>query len=242
MDILKKGAQQFSIDISEQQLSSFQIYSTELMLWNSIMNLTAIRNEPDIENKHFLDSISIVPVISDLIANNRPVSVIDIGSGAGFPGMPLKILFPHIDLTLVESNGKKVSFLHHVSGKLGFDDVVIYHQRAEILAHEESMREKFDLILSRAVAELRVLSEITLPFCKLGGRVVLHKGSDVDREMEESTYSINLMGGRISHIENIQLSRLNIDRSAVVIEKNQISPIQYPRRPGMPSKKPLGSF
>ena len=185
MYILQKGAQEFGVNISDQQLSAFKLYSSELAIWNKTTNLTAIRDKYDVEKKHFLDSISIVPTISELIASGKTISVIDIGSGAGFPGLPLKILFPHINLSLVESNGKKVSFLNHICGRLGFDDVKVLNERAELLAHK-SIRETFDLIVARAVGNLTMLSEICLPFCVVGGKVVLDKGQDICSEVEES--------------------------------------------------------
>ena len=239
MYILQQGAQQFGINISDQQLSDFKIYSAELTIWNNITNLTAIRDEPDVQRKHFLDSISIVPIITDLISCGKRVSVIDVGSGAGFPGLPLKILFPHINLSLLESNGKQVSFLNHICDKLGFDDVKIYNQRAEVLAHNESIRETFDLILSRAVGNLRVLSEIALPFCIVGGKVVLHKGPNISNELEESRYSVGLMGGRVSNVEQLTLPELDLNGTVVVIDKIKSSPVKYPRRPGIPQKRPL---
>jgi 16S rRNA (guanine527-N7)-methyltransferase len=237
--ILKKGAEEFGINISDEQLSAFKLYSSELTIWNKITNLTAIRDEPDVEKKHFLDSISIVPIISDLITRGKTISVIDVGSGAGFPGLPLKILFPHINLSLVESNGKKVSFLNHICDRLGFDDVRIHNERAELLAHDKSIRETFDLILARAVGNLTMLSEITLPFCIVGGKVVLHKGSNISTEVEDSMYSIGLMGGVMSNVAQVALPDLNLNGSIIIIDKIESSPAQYPRRPGIPHKKPL---
>ena len=239
MYILQKGAEEFGINISDEQLSAFKLYSSELTIWNNITNLTAIRDEPDVEKKHFLDSISIVPIISDLITRGRTISVIDVGSGAGFPGLPLKILFPHINLSLVESNGKKVSFLNHICGRLGFNDVRIHNERAELLAHNKSLRETFDLILARAVGNLTMLSEITLPFCIVGGKVVLHKGPNISTEVEDSMYSIGLMGGMMSNVAQVALPDLNLNGTIVVIDKIESSPAQYPRRPGIPHKKPL---
>ena len=238
MYILQKGAQEFGVNISDQQLSAFKLYSSELAIWNKTTNLTAIRDKYDVEKKHFLDSISIVPIISELIASGKTISVIDIGSGAGLPGLPLYILFPHINLSLVESNGKKVSFLKHICGRLGFDDVKILNERAELLAHK-SIRETFDLIVARAVGNLTMLSEITLPFCVVGGKVVLHKGQDISTEVEESLYSVGLMGGSVSNVEQGSFPELNLNGTIVVMDKIESSPAQYPRRPGMPHKKPL---
>ena len=238
MYILQKGAQEFGINISDQQLSAFKLYSSELAIWNKTTNLTAIRDKYDVEKKHFLDSISIVPIISELIASGKTISVIDIGSGAGFPGLPLKILFPHINLSLVESNGKKVSFLNHICGRLGFDDVKVLNERAELLAHK-SIRETFDVIVARAVGNLTMLSEITLPFCVVGGKVVLHKGQDISTEVEESLYSVGLMGGSVSNVEQVSFPELNLNGTIVVMDKIESSRAQYPRRPGMPHKKPL---
>jgi len=240
MQRLIDGAQALGLHLTEAQQAAFQLYYEELVAWNKKFNLTAITEYEQVQIRHFLDSLSCLLAHETRVALNRPnPRVIDVGAGAGFPGIPLKLVCPGIHLTLVESTGKKVTFLEHVVAQLGLHRVTSIQARAEELAHTSDHREQYDLALARAVADLPVLVEYTLPFCQVGGWVIAQKGESGAAEAWNAGRSIALLGGELRRVMALELSGLPEDRSLVVIEKVSPTPEKYPRRTGIPSKRPL---
>jgi len=238
MSLLLESARLMGLELSEEHLRAFEIYYRELVAWNEKFNLTAITDYDQVQIKHFLDSLTC------LLAVRSPKSevrgrAIDIGAGAGFPGLPLKIVCPGLQLTLLEATGKKVSFLEHIVSRLGLTGVEVIKGRAEELGRDEAHRERYDLALARAVAELPVLVEYALPFCKLGGLFVAQKGAEGDAETKVAEGAITTLGGTLRRIVHLELPHLAEPRSLVVIEKTAPTPEKYPRRPGIPSKRPL---
>lgn len=210
----------------------FKIYSDELIEWNKKFNLTAITDPEEVRIKHFEDSLSLLEPI-----RLTTQSLIDIGAGAGFPGIPLKIKCPQIQLTLVEATRKKVDFLRYIIEKLGLKDIEVIWGRAEEISKDK--RERYDIAVSRAVANLNILSELCLPFVKVGGYFIAYKGEKIEAEVKESENAIKLLGGKLKEIKNVQLPNSDIVRSLVIIEKISPTPEKYPRRPGMANKRPL---
>ena len=237
MEALLSGVQRLGLDLGEEQIALFQRYFQELVEWNLRTNLTAITDYREVQTKHFLDSLTVSLVIPrDVTANG---TLMDVGSGAGFPGLPLKILWPGLRVTLVESVGKKAAFLRHLAGALGLEGVEVRTQRAESLGHDPQVRDTFDVVVSRAVADLSVLAELTLPFCKLGGRVVAQKKSGIEDELKKAERAISLLGGALEWVEVVDLEEIGEPRWLVVLTKDTESPSSYPRRPGIPAKRPL---
>ena len=237
MEVLLRGIKRLGLDIEEEQIALFQRYFNELTDWNGRTNLTAITDYSEVQAKHFLDSLTVSLVIpKDVVANG---TLMDVGSGAGFPGLPLKLLYPGLRVTLVESVGKKAAFLNHMTDTLGLEGVEVCAQRAESLAHDPRMRGNFDVVVSRAVADMSVLAELTLPLCKPGGRVVAQKKFGIDDELKRAERAISLLGGTLESIETVDLEEIGEQRWLVVLSKNSESPSSYPRRPGIPAKRPL---
>jgi 16S rRNA (guanine527-N7)-methyltransferase len=240
MQRLVDGARAFGLRLTAEQQAAFQLYYDELVAWNQKFNLTAITEYEQVQIRHFLDSLSCLMAEEACRALRRPGALaIDVGSGAGFPGIPLKLVCPGARLTLLEATGKKVTFLEHIVAQLGLRSVTTIKGRAEELAHDPEHREQYDLALARAVAELPVVVEYTLPFCRVGGFVVAQKGETGAAEAWTARRAITLLGGELRHIVQVELPGLSEDRSLVVIEKVGPTPTTYPRRPGMPSKRPL---
>lgn len=233
---LNKEAEQLEIKLSEEQVGKFYKYYQLLIEWNSMMNLTAITKMDEVITKHFMDSLSLKKVIDDL--DQKSYRLIDIGTGAGFPGIPLKIAFPEIKVTLLDSLNKRVKFLNEVITVLGLKDIEAVHGRAEDLAREDVSRETFDLCVSRAVANLSTLSEYCLPFVKVGGYFVPYKSGKLEEEMTAGRGAIKKLGGIIESVETFQLPNSD-ERSLVKVKK--VAPInkKYPRKAGLPSKEPL---
>jgi 16S rRNA (guanine527-N7)-methyltransferase len=190
----------------------------------------------DVQNKHFLDSLSIFEVLKPILLQSKP-NVLDVGTGAGFPGIPLKIAFPHIHLTLIEARKKKAQFLNQVVEELDLKTVRVLADRAETLGHHFNLREQFDVVLARAVAKLDILCELTLPFCNIGGVVVAQKGHRAKQETQDAMSVIKQMGGKLTAIHKISGAHLVGTRTAVIIHKTSITPNNFPRRPGIPKKR-----
>jgi 16S rRNA (guanine527-N7)-methyltransferase len=240
MDKLISGAEKLGLHFSPDQVSRFEIYYHALIDWNTQVNLTAITDYEDTQVKHFLDSLTIVLAIgSDIVGKN--LKVIDVGTGAGFPGIPLKIVFPEIDLNLLEATAKKSKFLEQLVSQLNLKDVVIVNGRAEEIAHQLQFREQFDVVLSRAVASLPALVELALPFCKTGGYFVAQKKGDIAEEMAQAQKVVTVMGGRLRKIMPVEMKEFDDNRCLVIIDKVESTPTRYPRRPGMPEKRPIVS-
>ena len=200
------------------------------------MNLTAIIDWKEVVNKHFLDSLSVAKAVpEDILSKSK---CLDIGSGAGFPGLPIKISFPNGKWTFLEATGKKCEFLRHICHILNIEDAAIVHNRAEILGQNGDYREQFDIVTDRAVSELRVLAELTLPFCKIGGKLIALKTRSKSEEFENAKLSVALLGGELTNIISTDSDDVP-DRALVVIEKIRPTPSKYPRRSGMPYKRPL---
>jgi 16S rRNA (guanine527-N7)-methyltransferase len=237
MKTLESGAGELGLSLTPGQLEKFGLFYRELIDWNRRVNLTAITGYEEVQVRHFLDSLTVVLAVGPL---DRPdVRVIDIGSGAGLPGVPLKIVFPAVRLTLLEATAKKARFLGHLVDALSLDNVEIIAGRAEDLGHDPRCREKFDLALGRAVAPLPALVELGLPFVSVGGRMVAQKKGDITRELEETRRAAAILGGRISGTVPVNISGLRDGRCLVVIEKVSATPREYPRRPGVPARRPL---
>ena len=227
MESLLEGARSLGLELTEEQLRAFQIYYEELIAWNERFNLTAITDYEGVQIKHFLDSLTC------LLAVQSPGEAIDVGTGAGFPGLPLKIVRPELRLTLLEARGKKVAFLEHLIERLGLKGVRAIKGRAEELGRDQAHRERYDLALARALAKFPTLLEYTLPFCRIGGLVVAQRGTAARREVEEAAWAISVLGGRLRRILTLRLLGLEEPRHLVVIEKVAPTPGRYPRRPGM---------
>jgi len=238
MEKLIAGVKKLGLHLNSRQLEQFHIYYQELIDWNQRMNLTAITDYEEVQIKHFLDSLTITLAWPPPIANAE-LRLIDIGTGAGIPGLPLKILFPDIKLALLDATAKKAAFLHHLKHKLGLDNVEIIVGRAEEIAHLPQYREKFDLVFSRAVAPLPTLVELTLPFCTIGGSFIAQKKGDIDLEISQATKAISQLGGSLREAKRIELEEFTDERRLIIIDKLSLTPQLYPRRPGIPAKRPL---
>lgn len=224
---------EISIDLTEKQLEQFRIYYDMLVEKNKVMNLTGITEWEEVLEKHFLDSISLIRAV-DL---KQTLTVMDMGTGAGFPGIPLKIAFPNLKVTLADSLNKRVLFLQEVIDALKLEDIEAIHGRAEDLARDIKYREKYDLSVSRAVANLSTLSEYCLPFVKIGGQFISYKSGEIEEEVSTSKSAVFLLGGKIKDTVKFELGESG--RSFIIIDKVNGTPKTYPRKAGTPSKKPL---
>jgi 16S rRNA (guanine527-N7)-methyltransferase len=240
MQTLSEGARALGLRLTEAQQACFQLYYEELVSWNQEFNLTAITEYDQVQIRHFLDSLSCLLADETRRALSRPhARAIDVGSGAGFPGIPLKLVCSATHLTLLEATGKKVTFLKYLTERLELQTVTAIKSRAEELAHDLDHRQQYDLALARAVAELPVVVEYTLPFCKVGGWVVAQKGEAGAAEAWAAGHAISLLGGELRRVVPVELPGLPEDRSLIVIEKVSPTPEAYPRRAGIPRKRPL---
>lgn len=233
METLIAGAAQLGISLSPHQVQQFQTYYDELVAWNQRFNLTSITTYDEVQVRHFLDSLSAV-LVEDLPRS----PLMDVGSGAGFPGLALKIAFPELRLTLLDSVGKKTGFLQHIVGMLGLDGVDIITERSEVAAHDATQRERSACVVARALAPMPALLELTLPFCSLGGMLVYYKGAAVNAEMARSERALALLGGRWRQVVKVPVEGLR-GRVLVVVDKVAPTPALYPRRVGAPAHRPL---
>lgn len=224
------------ITLDEKQKQQFYEFYEILIEWNKVMNLTGITEYEEVNEKHFVDSVSIIKTVD----MTRVKTVIDVGTGAGFPGIPLKIAFPHLNLVLLDSLNKRIKFLDAVIEKLGLEGIRTIHGRAEDYAKQAEYREQFDLCVSRAVANLATLSEYCLPYVKVGGIFVPYKSGEIDEEVLASKKAIHILGGKLQDVIKFQLPGTEIGRSFVKIEKVQNTSKKYPRKAGLPAKEPLG--
>ena len=230
-EMLKEGAKALGIELSEEQADTLVQYKDILLEWNEKMNLTAITDENDIAAKHFLDSLT--PVLTGKVKGK----VIDVGTGAGFPGLVLKTACPQIELTLLDSLNKRITFLKEAAKVMGIGGVEFVHARAEDEARRK--REKFDTVVSRAVANMTVLSELCLPFVKPGGYFLALKGPMAEEELSAAKRAITVLGGEISEIFSAQIPFANLSHKIIIIKKVRHTPMQYPRKAGIPSKLPI---
>jgi|SRR6056297_3144620 len=230
-NLLKKT----DIDYNEGSIKSFKKYKDLIIEWNKKINITSIDSEEEIYLKHFIDSI----IIKKYVIIKKGSKTIDVGTGGGFPGIPLKLIDNDMDITLVDSLNKRIKFLDEVVKELDLEDVECIHARAEELGKNKKYREKYDYGFSRAVASLNVLLEYVLPFVKKGGLFIAFKGSNFKDEIQESKKALNLLGGEIIDIREYKLPETDISRSMIVVKKINSTPKKYPRKPGTPNKKPL---
>lgn len=235
LEKFKNGLQQLHIALSEKQMEQFLQYYELLVEKNKVMNLTAITEFDEVVEKHFLDSVSLTKQM-DL---HQPLKVLDLGTGAGFPGIPLKIVFPELEITLMDSLNKRVLFLQDVISSLQLENIEAVHGRAEEAAKNKKYRESFDLCVSRAVANISTLSEYCLPFVKIGGSFISYKSSTIEDELEDGKKGIAILGGKVKDVYKFTLPDSELQRSFVVIQKEKKTPKAYPRKAGTPSKDPL---
>ena len=231
----EKDLEVLGIKLNEKQIKQFLTYYEMLVEWNSFMNLTAITEFEDVMKKHFIDSISLIKAYGI----SKPVNVIDVGTGAGFPGLALKIAYPNLKITLLDSLNKRIQFLNEVIQKLQLEEITTIHGRAEDYSKREEYREKFDLCVSRAVANLSTLSEYCLPYVKKGGYFVSYKSEKVSEEIIIAEHAIKILGGIIDRQVEFYLPKSDIYRNLFVIRKVENTPKKYPRKAGLPSKEPL---
>ncbi len=223
------------IELSSQQIEQFTIYYQTLVEWNEKINLTALTEEPDVYLKHFYDSIS-AAFYYDF---TKKVHICDVGAGAGFPSIPLKICFPNIKVTIVDSLQKRIGFLNTLAAKLNIEGVSFYHDRAEDFGKNKLFRETFDVVTARAVARMSVLSELCLPLCKPNGVFIAMKGAQADQELNLGKMAIKLLGGEVSKVETFELPEEAGERSIIIIDKKRKTPKKFPRKAGLPNKEPL---
>jgi 16S rRNA (guanine527-N7)-methyltransferase len=237
-NILIGGAQKIEINLNKEQIKKFSQYLELLIQWNQKINLTSLKTPQEIITKHFLDSISCIKAIDKYI-NIEGISIIDVGTGAGFPGVPIKIIRPSIRLFLLEARKKKTVFLEKVTEEINLQQVKILNGRAEAFGKCPDYREKYDIALSRAVAPLSTLSEYCLPLVKVGGLFVAQKGRSYKEETDKALKAVRLLGGELIGVENVRIPFINQERYLLIIKKIKDTPSKYPRKEGLPQKRPL---
>ena len=237
MQRLQDAAHRLGIELNRRQIQQFRSYREGLIAWNQRVNLTAVSDPEEIEELHFVDSLSVALAIPEYVLDGGSVG--DVGTGAGFPGVPLKVAFPGTNLTLVDSLAKRTRYLDALVEELGLEGVRVVTGRAETLGHDTGLRESMDVVVSRAVASMRVLLELVLPFCRVGGRAVLQKKGDIREELGQADDACRELGGRIMEVKPVPEEVLGGQRVLVVVEKLAATPAKYPRRAGIPAKRPL---
>ena len=234
-NVLTEKVKELSIVLNDKQIQQFEQYYNILVEWNKVMNLTAITEYEEVVEKHFLDSLTIV----NAIHVKKIETLIDVGTGAGFPGIPLKIAFPHLKVTLLDSLNKRIKFLNEVIDLLELNDIKAIHGRAEDYAKQAEYREQYDICVSRAVANLATLSEYCLPYVKVDGLFVPYKSGEIDEELKSSEKAVSILGGKVEEVVKFQLPGTDIGRSFVKIHKIKETKKKYPRKAGMATKEPL---
>lgn len=237
MGWMQDGMEELSIELSEHQLLQFYKYFELLVEWNKMMNLTAITEMEEVVTKHFVDSLTLVKAIPDL--GEKGGTILDMGTGAGFPGIPLKIVYPNLKITLLDSLNKRIKFLNEVIGEIGLEDITAIHGRAEDYGRNKDYREQFDYCVSRAVANLSTLSEYCMPYVKIGGIFISYKSGKIDEELKEAKGAVKLLGGKVEQVITFVLPKTEVERSLVVIKKNEGTAKKFPRKAGLPGKEPL---
>ncbi len=237
-NILFDGAQKMRINLNEEQIKKFSRYLELLVQWNQKINLTSLKTPQEIIIKHFLDSISCIKVINKY-TDIEGISIVDVGTGAGFPGIPIKIMFPSIRLSLLETRKKKIIFLEKITEEMNFQQVEILNGRVETFGKCPDYREKYDIAISRAVALLNILSEYCLPLVRVGGLFVAQKGRSYMEETEKALKTVQLLGGELIGVEKVQIPFINQERHLLIIKKTKNTPSEYPRKEGLPKKRPL---
>ena len=232
---IQESFKNINIDLTDEQASNLYTYYEMLVEWNKVMNLTGITEFEDVLLKHFIDSVAVCQ-ITDM---SKIKSVMDVGTGAGFPGMPLKIVFPHLKITLLDSLNKRIQFLNAVIEKLQLDEIDTIHGRAEDFGRDPKYREQYDLCVSRAVANLSSLSEYCVPFVKVGGRFISYKAGEVEEEVTSASKAVRTLHCEPAVVEKITLPESDLSRSFVIIKKKGHLDKKYPRKAGMPTKNPL---
>lgn len=231
------GAGELGVSLDDGQFDAFDAYTSLLLEWNSRFNLTRVTDPCEIAVKHYLDSLSLLAVV-DLPSGSR---IIDVGTGAGFPSIPLKLVLPDLKITMLDSVRKRLTFLEAVVEKLNLRDMETLHARAEDAGQDPRYREKYDLAVSRAVAKLNVLAELCLPFCQVGGRFAAYKSAEVDEEVHYAKPAIKTLGGEIEEIHHLTLPKSNISRTIVIVSKIEPTPKQYPRKAGTPERHAISN-
>jgi 16S rRNA (guanine527-N7)-methyltransferase len=234
MLILTQGALKLGLTLTPEQLAQFELFYREIVTWNKKFNLTAITEYEAVQTKHFLDSLTLM-----LAWQTPPASLLDIGSGAGLPGLPLKIAFPTVEVSLLEATGKKARFIEYAARELNLPGVEILHDRAETAAQNFVYRERFDAVTARAVASVAALAELALPFCRVGGYAIFPKKGDIEGEISEAAYAVKIMGGKLRPTVKIEIEEFGETRYLVIADKVRPTPRLYPRRSGMAQHYPL---
>lgn len=227
--------QKRGINLDNRQKQQFEIYFNTLMEWNEKINLTAITAKEEVYVKHFFDSIT----AAFYVDFTKELSICDVGAGAGFPSIPLKICFPHLQVTIVDSLQKRITFLNQLAHDLDLTGVAFYHDRAELFGKNEKFRHSFDIVMARAVARTAVLSELCLPLCKTGATFIAMKGPNATAEIEDGRTAIDILGGEVKEMHTFELPENSGERNIVILNKVRKTPKKYPRKPGVPNKSPL---
>jgi len=234
-DQFQKALLEKGITLSDKQMKQYEVYFKTLVEWNEKMNLTAITDQEEVYLKHFYDSVS-AAFYYDF---NQPLSICDVGAGAGFPSIPIKIAFPSLKVTIVDSLNKRINFLEHLAQELGLENVQFIHDRAETFGKNPMHREKYQLVMARAVARLSVLSELCLPLAQIGGTFIAMKGGQAEDELQIGQKALSVLGGKLISVHSFKLPVEESERNILIIEKEKKTPKQYPRKPGTPNKTPI---